>query len=253
MTSQHVRIIVPTKLERLDHLRSCISSILKLGLKIVAVVPRESTFIPDLLISPDIDVIKQNAPGLVNAINQGIEYLPDEVEFFSWLGDDDLLSNSFLEYGINHLLMDTLCVMTYGRCRYIDSKGNLIWINKSGNYAKWILAFGPNLIPQPGSLFRVSAVKKVGMLDNRYQNSFDHDLYLKLKKVGRMKFFPHEFSSFRWHAGSLSVIDRKISCLESKKIRLASKKNFIYFLIQSFIEPLIFLIVYHAPKFLFKK
>jgi hypothetical protein len=81
------------------------------------------------------------------------------------------------------------------------------------------MRFGPQLIPQPGSLFTLNAFRKVGELDSRYKWAFDLDLLLKFSKVGKIQYIPKILSSFRWHDGSLSVGGRKGSVKEASRIR----------------------------------
>ncbi|MBW8870871.1 MAG: hypothetical protein JF618_01400, partial [Leifsonia sp.] len=52
----------------------------------------------------------------------------------------------------------------YGGCDYIDENGAKVWQNNSGPWAAPLLRIGPDLVPQPGSLFRRSAVEEVGEL-----------------------------------------------------------------------------------------
>lgn len=92
-------------------------------------------------------------------------------------------------------------------------------MNKSGKFAVPLLRFGPQLIPQPGSLFLRVAFNAVGALDPNYKQAFDLDLLIKLSKIGKIQYIPVQLSSFRWHNESLSVGNRKTSTTEAKLIR----------------------------------
>jgi hypothetical protein len=107
----------------------------------------------------------------------------------------------------------------FGGCSYIGPDEDVLWVNKSGKYAKWLMRVGPQLIPQPGLLFTVSAFNEVGGLDSTYKWAFDLDLLLKFSKHGKLQFLPKILSSFRWHDGSLSVGGRHGSVSEASKIR----------------------------------
>jgi hypothetical protein len=78
---------------------------------------------------------------------------------------------------------------------------------------------GPQLIPQPGSLFRRSSFEQVGGLDESLKWAFDLDLFLKLRKVGKFGFLKEPLAEFRWHEGSLSVGSRQGSVDEASKVR----------------------------------
>jgi hypothetical protein len=86
---------------------------------------------------------------------------------------------------------------------------------------------GPQLIPQPGSLFRRDAYEQTGGLDFRYKWAFDLDLFIRLSRVGKFKNTPRVLAKFRWHDGSLSVGGREGSVNEASVIRIAALPGWI--------------------------
>jgi GT2 family glycosyltransferase len=92
-------------------------------------------------------------------------------------------------------------------------------VNKAGRLAPWILKWGPDLIPQPGSLIRCSAWEAVGGLDESYGLAFDLDLLLRLQKLGPLIDVRRIVSSFRWHSQSLTVDDRHRNISESERAK----------------------------------
>jgi GT2 family glycosyltransferase len=159
--------------------------------------------------------------GLSEAINAGIRALPTEVEFVNWLGDDDLLAEDSVYLSEKFLSENPETVMVFGACDYIDSEGTVIWTNKSGPWAVPLLRFGPDLIPQPGALFRRSVFEDLGGLDQALEWAFDFDLFLNLKKIGKLHFLNKTLASFRWHPDSLSVGQRVKSVAEASKVRIS--------------------------------
>jgi GT2 family glycosyltransferase len=95
----------------------------------------------------------------------------------------------------------------------------VIFTNKSGKYAVPLMRFGPQLIPQPGSLFRRDAYEKIGGLNSEFKWAFDLELLIRLSEVGRFKFLNQTLASFRWHEDSLSVGGRDGSVREASRIR----------------------------------
>jgi hypothetical protein len=144
---------------------------------------------------------------------------PKSVEYVNWLGDDDLLSPGSLSFASKVLEHSPKTVCVYGQCAYIGPNGESLWINRSGKYARWLMRVGPQLIPQPGCLFRLCAIDRVGGLNPRYKWAFDLDLLLKLARVGELQYVPRVLASFRWHEGSLSVGGRRGSVAEASRIR----------------------------------
>ena len=221
--SHQVGVVVPTMGSRPKFILNCLCSIRESG----------SAFI--LIVAPDLELVTRSIPshlydrllldpklGLAAAINLGIADLPGETEFVTWLGDDDLLEKGSLSNALLPLLDDASCVFSFGGCDYINSKDEVIWRNRSGRYAVPLLRFGPQMIPQPGSLIRRTAFIAVGGLDNRYKWAFDLDLFIRLRQHGSLRFVNQKLASFRWHEGSLSVGGRAGSVREASQIRRKS-------------------------------
>ena len=62
------------------------------------------------------------------------------------------------------------------------------------------MQFGPQLLPQPGSLFDRAVFERVGGLDESLKWAFDLDLFLKLRGCGRVEFVDAPLAEFRWDA-----------------------------------------------------
>lgn len=223
MSEGRIGLIVPTLGLRNQYLQECLESIRRAGDAYVVIVTPNPQAIQDQYSSNLYDQIVLDAgKGLAAAINLGISVAPIHLQYVSWLGDDDLLEPNALSATSAVLDGEDDVVFVFGSCKYIDSRGSLIFVNRSGNYAKTLMKFGPQLIPQPGSLFRRSTFEAVGELNNNLKWAFDLDLFIKLAKVGRMKFIPQTVSSFRWHAQSLSVGGRQGSVKEASAVRRSS-------------------------------
>lgn len=162
--------------------------------------------------------------GLVASINAGVEFglKNPNIEFVGWLNDDDLLEPDSMQTVIDVLESDPETVVAFGSCRYIDHEGQQLFLSKAGTWAPRILAWGPDLIPQPGMLVRADAWRAVGGLDPSYRLAFDLDLLLRLKKVGRLAYAGVVVSSFRWHPDSLTVDDRDHNLRESERAKRAA-------------------------------
>jgi len=218
-----VGIVVPTLGTRLEYLIESLTSIRKVDNCHIAIVAPDPTHIQLNVDSMLFDsIVVDPGGGLSCAINLGIESLPNSVVYVNWLGDDDLLVSDTLRIAVEYLDTHQNTVLVYGGCRYIGPRGEELWVNHSGSYAKYLMRFGPQLIPQPGSLFRRSSYNQVGGLNPIYKWAFDLDLLIKLSRVGRLHYTPHVLASFRWHDGSLSVGSRAGSVSEASTIRRQS-------------------------------
>ena len=159
--------------------------------------------------------------GLAQKINDLFSLLSPDCHLIGWLGDDDLLAPGSLKATVKALEDNPQASMAFGGCQYIDPAGNNIFLNSSGTWAVPLLRFGPQLIPQPGSLFNRAAYEKAGGLSSKYSMAFDFDLFIKLSKLGKIIFIPQTLASFRWHPGSLSVSKRWLSVTEASKVRVS--------------------------------
>lgn len=221
--NSRVGIVVPTLGTRPDYLCQCLLSIRATSdARIHIVAPSSVDFAT--VIEPGLfdAVINDPGLGLAAAIDVGLKSFPDSVVYVNWLGDDDELIVGSLHRTMSVLEGDSRIALVYGGCEYIDSEGKSLWVNKSGTYAKYLMRFGPQLIPQPGALFRRDAYEQIGGLDNRYKWAFDLDLMIRLLRVGKLRFLPTTLGRFRWHEGSLSVGGRQGSVREASEIRIAA-------------------------------
>jgi GT2 family glycosyltransferase len=164
------------------------------------------------------DIARDTGDGLAAAINLGISSLPSSVEYVNWLGDDDLLAPGAIDIAVSALDASD-APFVFGRCNYIDHAGRLLFLNRSGAWAVRLMRFGPQLIPQPGAMFRRSALASVGGLNEQFKWAFDLDIFIRLSRIAQPIFLPQTLASFRWHDDSLSVGGRRGSVNEASQIR----------------------------------
>jgi GT2 family glycosyltransferase len=218
-----VGVVVPTIGERPQYLEITLKSIREAGESFIVLVGRNgfdaSYYQKAGLVDLYIDEVEASVP---NKINQGFRALPENIEYITWIGDDDLLSPGALGTGVQTLEKPEKPVLVYGHCQYIDSDGNDVLVKRSGSWAVPLLRFGPQLIPQPSAFFRRDAFEKVGGLSDKFQFAFDFDLFLKLTNLGKAVFIDKILSSHRWHATSLTYSRRWESVTEASKVRVSN-------------------------------
>ena len=220
MNSPEIGIVVPTLGTRPEYLAQCLLSIREAGSSLIHIVMPASVSLPPEITSDLYDqVIADPGTGLAAGIHVGLISFPEQVHFINWLGDDDLLKPGSLETTSDALRKDADAVLVFGGCEYINSVSEVIFTNKSGKYAVPLMRVGPQLIPQPGSLFRRDAYEKIGGLNSEFKWAFDLDLLIRLSQVGTLKFLNRTLASFRWHEDSLSVGGRDGSVREASRIR----------------------------------
>jgi GT2 family glycosyltransferase len=218
-----VGVVVPTIGERPQYLETTLKSIREAGECFIVLVGRKgfdaSSYQKAGLVDLYIDEVEASVP---NKINQGFRALPENIEYITWIGDDDLLSTGAVGVAVQALEKPEKPVLVYGHCQYIDSDGNDVLVKRSGSWAVPLLRFGPQLIPQPSAFFRRDAFEKVGGLLDKFQFAFDFDLFLKLTNLGKAVFIDQILSSHRWHATSLTYSRRWESVTEASKVRVSN-------------------------------
>ena len=221
-----IGIVVPTNLTRLEHLPLAIKSIRAAGSCHVLLLSPEPTadqmeLVGTLKEEGLLDQLLLETPGesLPAKINEAVRSLPDDCDLIAWLGDDDLITPGSLTLAQAKLEAAPDAVMVYGGVDYIDKNGTVLFTNPSSQFHEKLLRFGPQLIPQPGALWRRSAFEEVGGLSNEFNLAFDFDLFLKLSKIGQLTHIDQTLAQFRWHPDSLSVKRRWQSATEASRVR----------------------------------
>jgi hypothetical protein len=157
--------------------------------------------------------------GLSAAIDSGLKSLPTEIRFATWIGDDDTLKQHSMTCASSALQTDSSLGLVFGSCEYVNRDGKLLFVNRSGRFAFTLMKYGPQLLPQPGSLFRLDLYHQVGGLNKNLKFAFDLDLFLRIGKVSNFQYVNRVLGTYRWHAGSLTAGSRYSSVTEASKVR----------------------------------
>jgi glycosyltransferase involved in cell wall biosynthesis len=222
MVPSEVLIVLPTLGERIETLRETLESVVEqrrdVALTLVVVTPPGAEQARELARSFGAVVVDDPKEGISEAINCGLRTRTTE-PYYTWMGDDDL----FRPGGMRTLksMMDKRpdAVVAYGGCDYIDPEGRTIGISNAGALALFLLPWGPDLIPNPGTIIRFDALEAIGGFDRTLKFAMDLDAFLKLRKYGKFIFTRQSTSAFRWHPDSLTVANRLKSSLEAESVK----------------------------------
>lgn len=227
-TKKSVGIVVPTLGLRLDYLLQCLQSIRAIEATHILLVAPVKAHKALQAYSKFFDQL-ENDPGLglAAAINHGVEKLPRHLEIFNWLGDDDLLLDAGFNKSLEEISNNLNCVATFGISEFIDENGDVFSNSTLGKRAVQLLLIGPNKIPQPGALIRRSTFNAIGGLKTELGWAFDYDMFIRLSRLGEIKFLPEQVSQYRWHSTSLSVSQTQNSILEASKVRRNNLPKFL--------------------------
>lgn len=223
VTSGKVLVVLPTLGDRLAHLRETLATVAAAGeeveLTLVVVLPASAVEARALAEAVGARIIEDPRQGISEAINAGVRSATDE-SFYAWIGDDDLFRPGGLLQLRELLEQRPDAVVAYGGCDYIDPVGRVIGTSRAGRAARWILPWGPDLIPHPGSMIRLEALRAVGLFDTDLKYSMDLDVFLKLRRHGAFVSTRRSVSAFRWHPDSLTVANRQASSDEAERVKI---------------------------------
>lgn len=222
MVAPSVLYVIPTLGRRLQYLRLAIDSVLRAGgplASVVLVAPASATHLSHLVDGSRVALLFQTGTGMGNAINEGWRAHGHAHKYWAWLGDDDELTASSTATAVDYLQRHPRAVMVYGRCDYIDAEGRLLFSARPSAVAARLMRWGPDLVPQPGSVARASAVRKAGYVDESLRYAMDLDLFLRLADQGRIGYTPHVLARFRWHEASTTVGEPDASNAEARAVR----------------------------------
>lgn len=214
-------MVLPTLGDRLDYLAQTLASIdaqrSDVALRVAVVLPATASEAGALAEAHGATLVCDPRLGIAHAINLGIQAAQGET-YYAWIGDDDLFRPGGLAT-LRRLARPEDVVLAFGGCDYISPSGDLLWVSRAARLAPWLLPWGPNLIPHPGSLIRLDAMREVGLFDETLRFAMDLDLFLKIRRLGRLRGTRESVSAFRWHPESLTVANRAHSSAESESVK----------------------------------
>ena len=153
--THRILLVVPTLGRRHDLLQACLRSIHSQSTPAeVVIVSPPNPAIRAIADSVNAQWVEDPKEGLAAAINAGVRSAQGRFDYLSWLGDDDLLTAESLAHTSHALDESPTAVLAYGPCIYIDAAGTNLWTNSAQPWVVPVLAWGPQLVPQPGMLVR---------------------------------------------------------------------------------------------------
>lgn len=214
-------VVLPTTGSRLGFLAETLATVdaqrRDVALRLVLVVPAFAGAARELGQAHGATVVEDPGLGISHAINLGIRVAEGET-YYAWIGDDDLFRPGGLAT-LRRLACPSEVVLAFGGCDYISPSGERLWVSRAGRLAPPLLAWGPNLIPHPGSLVRLDAMREVGLFDESLKYAMDLDLFLRIKRLGRFRSTRQSVTAFRWHPDSLTVANRSESSAEAEAVK----------------------------------
>lgn len=222
MPDSNILVVLPTLGERPESLRLTLDSVARqrgtARLTLVVVAPAGAASARSLASEYGAVLVDDPREGISEAINRGLAARTTE-KYYAWIGDDDLFRDGGLARLLGMLERDESAVLAFGGCDYIDQEGRRIGTSNAGPLAAFLLPWGPDLIPHPGTMVRLDALAAIGGFDRSLKFAMDLDAFLTLRSHGRFLWTRHPVSAFRWHPDSLTVANRSASSAEADRVK----------------------------------
>ncbi len=222
MPAPEVLVVLPTLGDRIETLRLTLESVVTqradIPLTLVVIAPPGATEARALAVEFGAVLVDDPKAGISAAINLGLATRTDET-FYAWVGDDDLFRPGGLRRLADLLEAAPDAVLAFGGCDYIDPEGRTITVSNAGPLAPFLLPWGPDLIPHPGTMIRLDSLEAIGGFDPSLKYAMDLDAFLSLRSHGRFLWTRASVSAFRWHPDSLTVANRAASSAEAEAVK----------------------------------
>lgn len=222
-SKRKVGVVIPTLAKDMIQLRKAVTSALDnhcVELVIIVSPTKNYNKLNEFSNSSNIKLIFDDNPGFTYAMNLGVDHLNNlNFEFFSGIGDDDVIAPNFLDSIIIEVESQNAQV-GLGHCFYVNTNNEIIFVNTSPLLFLRILNLTPNVIPAPGALIRMNSWRKAGGFNPRYKYVADFDFWLKVRRYGKFIKLNIPMSYFRWHDESLTAGNRAASRKEALEAQL---------------------------------
>lgn len=219
--SRRVLVVMPTLGERVEGLARAVDSVVSqtgVATRLVIVAPEGSSVAKEAAARVGATFVPDPKRGLSAAVNAGLAAQEGE-DYYAWLNDDDYFIAGGLARLADLLAGSPEAVVAYGGCVYVDDADRRIGLSAAGALARRIQSWGPNLVPQPSSLTRMSAMGRAGEYDEDLHYAMDLDMFLRLRRLGTFVSTREEVAAFQWHTDSLTVRGRDRSVSEAQQVK----------------------------------
>ncbi len=152
-----------------------------------------------------IDILKQYESSLLwiseadkgqsDAYNRGL--LKSKGKIIGWLNSDDTFVPGAISKVVDFFDKNPDIGMVYGECTKVDDKDNVISRSQSEDFNLNRLINRKNFIQHPASFARRHVLEDIGMYDVNLHYSMDYDLWIRIGKRFKLKYFPHVLANNR--------------------------------------------------------
>jgi glycosyltransferase involved in cell wall biosynthesis len=156
--------------------------------------------------------------GQAEAILKGFNIAQGEI--LGWVNSDDVLLPGCLRTVATGFTDDPEVIAIAGRSVFIDRANRPIGVIVPTTRRTWkdMLFWGHGLA-QMATFWRRSAYEAAGGLDTTFSFAFDYDLFVRLKRIGKIHLIRQYLAAFRLHPHQKTVTCHHVSMSDNQLIR----------------------------------
>ncbi|MCC6146327.1 MAG: glycosyltransferase [Anaerolineaceae bacterium] len=146
--------------------------------------------------------VSEKDSGQADAINKGFAQTSGQV--IAWLNSDDFYLPGAVAAAVQALQEHPAWGLVYGDMLAVDRKGDLLNIQRFGEWGlEDLMCY--SILGQPAVFMRRDALQQAGFLDTRFHYMLDHHLWLRIASVFPIGHTPRLLAAARFHAGAKNV------------------------------------------------
>jgi glycosyltransferase involved in cell wall biosynthesis len=140
--------------------------------------------------------ISEKDTGQADAINKGMSRMNGEI--IAWLNSDDYYLPGAVRSAVDTFARHPEAVLIYGDVQAVDANGNTINLIRYDQLSiEDLLCF--EIIGQSSVFMRSYALEKAGKLDPALHFLLDHQLWIRIARLGSLLHVPEIWSAARYH------------------------------------------------------
>jgi len=154
---------------------------------------------------PHIVWVSEKDHGQTHAVNKGLQRARGEI--VGWLNSDDTFLPGAFEAVSHKFASEPDCYVAYGDYHAIDAGGKILYSTKGfcGTYEEMIRWWDYTYaIHQPTVFVRKEVIRKVGLLDESFNYTMDHEWWFRIARYYQFKHIPHYIATYRMHRDAKS-------------------------------------------------
>ena len=140
--------------------------------------------------------------GQAEAINKG--FLEATGDIIAWINSDDYYLQGTISSVVNAFQKHEDCGLLFGDLLSVDRDGVIFNVLRYGDWGlDELMRF--NIIGQPSVFMKREVLKKAGYLEKDFHYMLDHNLWLKIASISKIKYIPEIWSAARYHEGAKNI------------------------------------------------